>query len=49
MNYLNNALKKTPTSSKKPFSEMKCFKNVLQETKQTLKQNFGVQIRDIHH
>lgn len=28
---------------------MKCFKNVLQESKQALKQKSGVRIQDIHH
>lgn len=49
MNYLNKALQKNITSSNKKFSEMKCFKNELQESKQALKQNFGVRIQDIHH
>lgn len=34
--------------SKKTFSEMKGFTNALQESKQTLKQNFGVRIHNIY-
>lgn len=28
---------------------MKCFKHVLQESEQALKQKFGARIQDIHH